>query len=266
MLFQSILIGLVAVFMVLDSRMLGRLNFERPLITCTIVGLIMGNVETGLLVGAQMEMITLGMMSIGASGVDMNIGAITGCALVITSGASIETALTIAVPMTLLDQLLTTVADIIRIQLCHMCDGYVEKSQYAMARRVHILFGPLVYSVFKFIPVFFAVYFGNDLINTIVNAVPEFIMSGVSLGANLISFFGFAMLLSTMINKKNAVFFFLGFVIAAYSGLGLTAIAVISIVVTVLLYQIKFGNSSSSLQAAGADIDELDELDDELDD
>ena len=193
----------------------------------------------------------------------MNIGSITGCALVISSGASIETALTIAVPMTLLDQLLTTVADVIRIQLCHMCDSYVEKGQYAMARRVHILFGPMVYSIFKFIPVFFAVYFGNDLISTIVNAVPEFIMSGVSLGANLISFFGFAMLMSTMINKKNAVFFFLGFVIAAYSGLGLTAIAVISIVFAVLLYQLRYGNSSSSLQTASGDIDELeDELDD----
>lgn len=264
MLLQSILIGLVAVFMVLDSRLLGRLNLERPLITCTIVGLIMGNVEVGLLVGAQMEMITLGMMAVGASGVDMNIGSITGCALVISSGASVETALTIAVPMTLLDQLLTTVADVIRIQLLHLIDKFVDDGNYKMARRVHILFGPIVYSVFKFTPVFFAVYFGNDLITSIVNAVPGFVMSGVSLGANLISFFGFAMLLSTMINKKNAVYFFLGFVIAAYTGFGLTAIAVISIVIAVLLYQIRYGGGSS-LQTAGASVDSLDDYD-ELED
>lgn len=258
---QAILIGLVAVFMVLDSRLLGRLNFERPLITCTIVGIILGDIQTGLLVGAQMEMITLGMMSVGASGVDMNIGSITGCALVITSGATVETALTIAVPMTLLDQLLTTVADVIRIQFCHMADKYVELGKYNLARRVHIVYGPVLYSTFKFIPVFFAVYFGNDLITSIVSVVPEFVMGGVSLGANIISFFGFAMLLSTMINKKNAVFFFLGFVIAAYSGLGLTAIAVIAIVLAVLLYQIKYQDKPAL--AGGADaLDELDELDD----
>lgn len=264
MLLQSILIGLVAVFMLLDSRMLGRLNFERPLITCTIVGLIMGDLKTGLLVGAQMEMITLGMMSIGASGVDMNLGSITGCALVISSGASIETALTIAVPMTMLDSLITTVADVVRIQLCHVADHYVEVGNYNMAKKTHIVFGPLSYFIPKFFTVFLAVYFGNDVIQAIVNSVPEFVMNGVTLGANLISFFGFALLLSTMINKKTAVFFFLGFVIAAYSGLGLTAIAVISIVVAVVLYQIKYGDGSK-LQAAGADIDELDELDDELD-
>lgn len=261
MLLQSILIGLVAVFMVLDSRLLGRLNFERPLITCTIVGFILGDVHTGLLVGAQMEMITLGMMAVGASGVDMNIGSITGCALVITSGANIETALAIAAPMTLLDQLLTAVADIIRIQFCHMCDNYVANGKYHLAKRVHIVYGPILYSVFKFIPVFFAVYFGNDLITQIVNAVPEFVVSGVSLGANIIAFFGFAMLLSTMINKKNAIFFFVGFVIAAYSGLGLTAIAVIAIVCAVLLYQLKY-QDRPALSANGATLDELDDLDD----
>lgn len=264
LLFQSIIVGLIAVFMVLDSRMLGRLNFERPLITCTIVGIVLGNVKTGLLVGAQMEMVTLGMMSIGASGIDMNLGSIVGCALVILTGSDIETALAIATPMTLLDQLLTTVADIIRIRLCHLCDEYVEKSEYKKAQRVHILYGPLTYSIFKFTTVFVAVYFGKDLINSILAVIPDFVLNGVSLGANLISFFGFAMLLSTMINKKTAVYFFLGFVIAAYSGLSLTGIAVISIVVAVLLYMLKYGDNGLTL--ASGSIDNLDELDDELDD
>ena len=29
-------------FCILDSRILGRMNFERPLITCTIVGALLG--------------------------------------------------------------------------------------------------------------------------------------------------------------------------------------------------------------------------------
>ena len=73
------------------------------------------------------------------------------------------------------------------------------------------------------------------------------------------------MLLSVMINKKNAIFFFLGFAIAAYSGLSLTAIAIISVIMAILFYQFKYGDGSS-LQGAGASVDELDELDDELDD
>ena len=69
------------------------------------------------------------------------------------------------------------------------------------------------------------------------------------------------MLLSVMINKKNAIFFFFGFAIAAYSGLSLTGIAIIAIIFAVILYQLKYDNNSK-VQTADGPIDELDELDD----
>lgn len=266
MLGKAIIVGLIAVFARLDSRMLGRLNFERPLITCTIVGLFFGDVTTGLAVGASMEMVSLGFMSIGASGFDMNMGSIVGCALVIITGANIETALAIATPMTLLITLIETGASVLRISMTHMCDNYVDRGEYKKAKMVDIFWGPLLYAVCTFIPVFMAVYLGADVINAVVNAVPEYILEGITLGANLVAFFGFAMLLSVMINKKNAVFFFLGFAIAAYSGLGLTAIAVISIITAVLLYQIKYGDGSVLQTGSGSQVSEVDELDDDLDD
>ena len=45
MLLNAVVVGLIAVFARIDSRMLGRLNFERPLITCTLVGLFLGDVN-----------------------------------------------------------------------------------------------------------------------------------------------------------------------------------------------------------------------------
>lgn len=265
MLIKALIVGLIAIFGRLDSRMLGRLNFERPLITCTLVGLFLGDLKTGLLVGAQMEMVSLGFMSIGASGFDMNMGSIVGCAIVIITGADINTALAIATPMTLLSTLIETGASVVRISMTHMIDACVDKGNFKQAKQINIIWGPALYALCYFIPVFLAVYFGADLINAIINVIPEFVLNGITLGANLVAFFGFAMLLSVMINKKNAVFFFLGFAIAAYSGLGLTAIAVIAIILAVVFYQIKY-ESGSQLQTAGAPVDELDELDDELDD
>ena len=78
------------------------------------------------------------------------------------------------------------------------------------------------------------------------------------------AFFGFAMLLSVMINKKNTIFFFMGFVLAAYSGLDLTALAIISIIAAILLYQIRYdGVLRPQTEGASADMeDEYDELED----
>ena len=264
MLFKSIVVGLIAVFARIDSRMLGRLNFERPLISCTLVGLFLGDVTTGLAVGAQMEMVSLGFMSIGASGFDMNMGSIAGCALVIMTGANVETALAIATPMTLLITLIETGASVVRISMTHMIDGYVENGEFNKAKMINIFWGPMLYAVCTFVPVFMAVYLGEDVINAIVRAVPEFVLNGITLGANLVAFFGFAMLLSVMINKKNAIYFFLGFAIAAYSGLSLTSIAIISVVLAVLFYQMKYGDRP--LAMGGHSTQEIDELEDELDD
>lgn len=261
MLLNAFVIGLIAVFGRLDSRMLGRLNFERPLITCTLVGLFLGDLKTGLAVGASMEMVSLGFMSIGASGFDMNMGSIVGCAIVIMTGSDISTALAIATPMTLLSTLIETGAAVLRISMTHMIDNSVEAGNFNRAKTINIVWGPVLYAICYFIPVFIAVYFGADLINAINKFIPDFVLNGITLGANLVAFFGFAMLLSVMINKKNAIFFFFGFVIAAYSGLSLTGIAIIAIIFAVILYQLKYDNNSK-VQTADGPIDELDELDD----
>lgn len=261
MLLKAFVVGLIAVFGRLDSRVLGRLNFERPLITCTLVGLFLGDLTTGLAVGASMEMVSLGFMSIGASGFDMNMGSIVGCAIVIMTGSDVSTALAIATPMTLLSTLIETGASVIRITMTHMIDNCVAQGNFKKAKTINIIWGPALYSICYFIPVFIAVYYGSDLINAINSVIPEFVLNGITLGANLVAFFGFAMLLSVMINKKNAIFFFFGFALAAYSGLSLTGIAIIAIIFAIILYQLKYDNELK-LQTHGASIDEIDELED----
>lgn len=41
---SAVLVGLVGVFCMWDSRLLGRLNFEQPLVGATLVGLLLGDV------------------------------------------------------------------------------------------------------------------------------------------------------------------------------------------------------------------------------
>ena len=89
----ALLLGLVGVFCILDSRILGRMNFERPLITCTIVGALLGDLQTGLTLGASIELMSLGIVNIGAAAPpDMNMAAIICAAFAILTDASAETA------------------------------------------------------------------------------------------------------------------------------------------------------------------------------
>jgi PTS system mannose-specific IIC component len=60
------------------------------------------------------------------------------------------------------------------------------------------------------------------------------------------------------------VYFFAGFLLAAYSKLGLTAIALIGTVLALMLYQVKYGDSGK-IAAAASGTKSLDEQLDDLD-
>ena len=58
------------------------LNFHRPLITGPVIGFILGDVQTGLIAGAAMELARLGLVpNAGSQPPDVTIGAIVGTAL-----------------------------------------------------------------------------------------------------------------------------------------------------------------------------------------
>ena len=65
MLVQAILVGLVGAFGCLDYQ-LGTLYAFRPIVLCPLVGLVLGDLQTGLAVGASLELLFMGSISIGA--------------------------------------------------------------------------------------------------------------------------------------------------------------------------------------------------------
>lgn len=140
MLVQSIGLGLIGVFCILDSRLLGRMNFERPLIVSTLVGLVLGDMEKGLIVGASLELMSLGLVNIGAAAPpDMNMASIIATAFAILSNANAEAALTIAIPISVLGQILGILMRTILSNLTHVADRFIEQGKFSQARRIHIL-------------------------------------------------------------------------------------------------------------------------------
>ena len=65
MLVQAILVGLVGAFGGLDYQ-LGTLYAFRPIVLCPLVGLVLGDLQSGLAIGASLELLFMGSISIGA--------------------------------------------------------------------------------------------------------------------------------------------------------------------------------------------------------
>jgi len=189
----ALLLGLVGVFCILDSRILGRMNFERPLITCTIVGALLGDLQTGLTLGASIELMSLGIVNIGAAAPpDMNMAAIICAAFAILTDASAETALALAIPIAVLGQMLGVLMRTILSNLTHVADHAIAEGKFRKAWSMHIVWGTVLYSLMYFIPIFLSVYFGTDLVQKIVAFIPAWLTDGLNLGSKFLTAYGIA--------------------------------------------------------------------------
>ena len=117
MLISSILLGLVGIIAVIDSRLIGRQNIGRPLILSTLAGLVLGDLRAGVTLGASLELISMGFVAIGAAGPpNMQLGSIIATSFAILSGASTEAALTIAIPVAVIGEFMSVIMRIIIAQ------------------------------------------------------------------------------------------------------------------------------------------------------
>ena len=244
----ALLLGLVGVFCILDSRILGRMNFERPLITCTIVGALLGDLQTGLTLGASIELMSLGIVNIGAAAPpDMNMAAIICAAFAILTDASAETALALAIPIAVLGQMLGVLMRTILSNLTHVADHAIAEGKFRKAWSMHIVWGTVLYSLMYFIP--------------------AWLTDGLNLGSKFLTAYGIALLLSTMLNRDLTVYFLLGFFFVGYLGLDITAVAIFAAILAVILTGLKYGKGAPAAAAAGAaaanpDYDPLEDDDD----
>lgn len=233
---QGFLVYIVAVLCFTVHYFLGNSLTDRPLIVGTLVGLVLGDIRTGVILGAQFELVFLGITNAGGvvpANTDM--GTAVAVALAILSGMDADAALAVAVPVALLGAHLITIMYTLR----SLMNPYVEK---IISAGEYKKVGPFVFAqaiisyLIVFLPVWIVVAFGVDIINQIISAIPAFIMSGLSVASGMLAAVGFGMLLKLVWRKSLAVYFFIGYLLAAYLNLPVLGVALAGILYVIALY------------------------------
>lgn len=239
---QALLVGLIAGIGILDERVLGATLFGRPIVLSVFVGLVLGDIKQGIIIGAQLELIWMGIAGIGVSTPpDYVTGGVIGTALAIISHRGIGVALTIAVPVAVLAANLGTLVRVVNLWFSHKADKYAEIANFKGVNMM-LLLPTILFFLSTFIPTFLAMLLGASKINIIINAIPKVILEGLTVAGNLLPAVGFALLLDMLFSKKMFVFFFLGFLMCSYLKLNITGIAVIAVCLAIII--VLFGGSN----------------------
>lgn len=228
MIIKSLLVGIWAGLAGLDA--FGpQFQFRKPLLASTITGLLLGDLTTGLIIGGTLELMWLGVNAVGAyTPPDVTTGAIVGTAIAILTGGDVSVGISAAIPVaTLMQQgiiLLKTVRNVF--------NGWAEKlSESGDFRKLDQLqvYGVLLTFLMYGIPCFVTTYLGSAAIQSLLDVIPAWVLTGLSVSSKIIPAIGLGMLLNYMLKKTNWQYLVLGFAFANYVGLNLFAISILGI-------------------------------------
>ena len=246
---ETITVLLLSIFIAIvitENYGYGYWMVSRPIVAGPIIGLLMGDLATGLIVGGSVELMYMGVLPIGGSvPPNAQIAGMLSTVFAINNGGNPEIGIALALPIGLLAQLLIMFAWNINIYLMHLADKHIEAGNFKGVERTHLMGIPIFFTVF-FIPTFLAIYFGSDFVNNVVAAMPVVLTDGLRITSGILPAVGLAMLLKMMNFKKYWPFFLGGFVLAIYMGLSVLAISLIAFSIAAALFLMNDGKSNSN--------------------
>ena len=200
------------------------LGFRKPLLAGAVTGLILGDLRQGLIIGATLELMWLGVNNVGSYvPPDVISGSVVGVAIGILSGGGEAAGIAIAIPVSLLVQQLDMLC---KISLVHKADKIAETGDFDKIDKLQYMGACLIFLSRAF-PTFIAVFLGASAIDSIMAFIPASVMTGLTVASKVIPAVGIAMLLTMMLKKNMWMFLILGFTLTTYLGIPTLALALI---------------------------------------
>lgn len=260
---QLLLIFLVSCVSGMGS-ILDEFQFHRPLVACTLIGDVLGDLQTGIIIGGTLEMIALGWMNIGAAvAPDAALAYIISTILVIAGGQGVGAGIALAIRLAAAGQVLTIIVRTITVAFQHAADSAAERGNLNAISWIHV--SALLLQAMRIATpaLIVAVSVGTEAVHTQLNSIPEVVTNGLNIAGGMIVVVGYAMVINMMRAGYLMPFFYLGFVIAAFTQFNLVALGVICIVMAIMYIQLspKYNKAQGQPATASGNND----LDNELD-
>lgn len=256
--FQALLIAVATWMIVGLEAWLAYPIINTPLVLCPIVGLIMGDLHTGVVAGATLQLIFLGVMQIGGTlPADATLGSVFGTAMAIAMGQSVEVAMSLAIPIAMVGSMFTFLAYVVRGLFNPWVERYCETGNMKGLERLHVGLAFLP-ELPKCLVLFVVLAFGSGVAEQIVSLIPAVVTDGLDYAAGLMPAVGIALLLKMMWSNKMAVYFALGVVLVSFFNTPMIGVAAIGVIVAVvLIMEERSSKSNAPAMAVPADEEEL---------
>ena len=202
-----------------------------------ICGLVYGDVMTGLIIGASINLVYLGVVApAGQIPSDEIMASSVAIPLALAGGLSAEMAVSLAVPFGLLGVFIDQIRRTRNIFFLHKADKYAAEGNEKGIYLCGTWYPLAVTFVIRFIPVFVLLQLGSDAVYKILDILPTFVTTGLSVAGGLMPAIGFAIILKSIGNAKLLPYFFIGFFAVQYLGISTMAAAIFGTCAALIAY------------------------------
>ncbi|GMA09321.1 PTS sorbose transporter subunit IIC [Tetragenococcus halophilus subsp. flandriensis] len=189
-----------------------------PLFGAMLIGLVLGDLPQAMIIGAAIQAIYMGVIQPGGNiPTDQVLATFIAVPIAIQSNLEPSVAVTLAVPVGLLGVLLDYIRRTVNAGWIHMADSYAEKANANGVMRAHFLYPTLSLILIYIVPVAIAIYLGPNAVNNFMDAVPDWIMSGLEVAGGVLPALGFAITISVIERGNIIPYFLFGFFIYQYA-------------------------------------------------
>lgn len=235
--FTQALLTAVIVAIAFNDRVFLHLFLYRPIVIGPLVGLVFNNLQIGLEVGVSVELMFLAVIWVGtAVPPDETIAAALATALACAAGSP-EVGIATALPISFVGQIFR------QTKASTIYEWTMRKVEKAASKADHngvVLWTTWIPAIIEGllfgIPTFVGVYFGASAVQSFIDVVPTWLISGIAAGGGLLGAVGVALLLGTVKDKSLWPYFLVGFVFASYIGVNMIGIAMIAAAAVAINY------------------------------
>lgn len=257
----SIILVLLVAFLAGMEGILDEFQFHQPLVACTLIGLVTGNLEAGIVLGGTLQMIALGWANIGAAvAPDAALASVASAIILVLGGQGVKgvpSAIAIAVPLAVAGLFLTMIVRTVAVPIVHMMDAAAEKGNIKQVEMLHI-FAVCLQGIRIAIPAGALLFIPADTVRNFLESMPAWLTDGMAIGGGMVVAVGYALVINMMATKEVWPFFAIGFVLATISQLTLIGLGAIGVALALIYLALSkkggSGNGGSNIGDPVGDI------------
>ena len=247
--FISVILIVVVAFLAGMEGILGEFQFHQPLVACTLIGLVSGQLVPCVILGGTLQMIALGWANIGAAvAPDAALASIASAIILVMGGqgeAGVDTAIAVAIPLAVAGLFLTMVVRTLSVACVHRMDAAAAKGSFGGVEAWHII-AICMQGLRIAIPAAALLAIPTSTVQGFLESMPAWLTDGMSIGGGMVVAVGYAMVINMMATREVWPFFAIGFCLAAISDLTLIALGAIGLSMALIYLTLSESGGSSS--------------------